>query len=675
MPVLKGDTANEGAPIITVARAFCFSDEPEPEPPRQIAPPAPSLGLGFLLTTSGALAPETGDAAGDADFLGSDGELAAAIAAAQAWQIDCPVDELEDVTRRLRALRRRAAELAAEADFLANGVVREGEFIRHSRNRAGEVMPADKYRELSEGEAERATQTVNLALSLTSAGVEAFDRKGPRWSIVDPDPEHETRKDLPRVRRQNVFPTVAAGRRAPMLKHLEAHATRHPELEMVTLTNGPVFIVWAHRPGAFRGEIGAFHGRISRLNDSSLFRLCGYGFDFRATEFGTVRDLGDICPFPREEGTENGVPAFSVHIHAHLLGRFDRPVSPLRRRRFMRLFWRYWRAHWDMGHRLDKVREACKYPTKPGDLDALRPTQLAQYSAETKGMKIVQPLGELAEARRGRREWALTGRRWRNGDGKLELRFRPCWNAKGPRDLRAASRRAVERERERRAGLFRYLVSAGLGNAGAEIRLARRTVANARRLGVSIGAFLVAWVVFGQMGRDWLAEPCLALAVALADETHVYRLATAAEAWGVFPQTLDEAAAKAISRFETPLCWPETPAERRLKAKQKAKANRPPRKELRNRIIARLPAATYFDPIHRPSLLVANFDGNYAALRALPFVAQYLAAVSPQIRAAEGKVRAEAEAAAAADVSGLIQSSHLTHNSDGVFASESEARA
>ena len=666
------------------ARAYHFSDDPAPEPSRQTTPPPQSSGLGYLLTASGELAADDGSAAGAPDFLGMDGELAAALAQATAeWQAAAarldpaaPSDEavahLREREIRVRSLERRRRELAAECDFLANGAVRESEFIRHGRNRAGEIMPAEDYAELSAGEAERAAQSVNLALSLTSAGVEAFDRKGPRWSIVDPDGGHEARKDLPRVRRLNVFPTVAAGRRSPMLKHLEAHAARHPELDMVTLTNGPRFLVWAHRKGAFREAIGAFHHRISRLNDSRLFRLCRYRFDFRATEFGEVMDCGDICPWPREEGTEHGIACISVHIHAHLLGRFLRPVTALRQRRFMRVFWRYWGAHWDMGHRLNKIREACKYPAKPGELDALRPAQLAQYTTETKGMKLVQPLGELAEARRGRREAALTGRRWRTGEGKLELRFRPCWNAAGPRDLKAASRKAVERERERRAGLWRYLVAAYYLDAAAEIRLARRAVENTRRMGVSIGSFIVAGVLWGHPERPAVAESALCLAFGLADLTAVCAASAQAERCGVFPQTLEETAANALSRLETPMLWPETFAERQLRAKQKARANRPPRKELRNRVIARLPAATYFDQVNRPGLLVANFDGNFAALRSLPFVAEYLAALCPQIRAAEGQIRAVAEASAEAAISELylMQSSHLTHNSDGVFAPE-----
>ena len=50
MPILKGD--DTGAPTWNEARVILFSDEIEPEAPRQIAPPPESLGLGYLLTTS-----------------------------------------------------------------------------------------------------------------------------------------------------------------------------------------------------------------------------------------------------------------------------------------------------------------------------------------------------------------------------------------------------------------------------------------------------------------------------------------------------------------------------------------------------------------------------------------------------------------------------------------------
>ena len=114
-------------------------------------------------------------------------------------------------------------------------------------------------------------------------------------------------------------------------------------------------------------------------------------------------------------------------------------------------------------------------------------------------------------------------------------------------------------------------------------------------------------------------------------------------------------------------------AERQLwgiRALREAEKAARPAKPMVNRVIARLPAATYFDRITRPALYVHGYDGtpeSLAAIRGLKFVREMTAAIAGKIEAAEAAVRAEAEAsktAASAEAEKVTASFirvHTTH--------------
>ena len=206
---------------------------------------------------------------------------------------------------------------AAQEEAEASAMLRQTVFDRHAVNRAGEILPADRFEKTRAAREKLARQTMETALDYEAAGFPAFlPRTAPRFWLVIPDPLHEYAiPDLP-VRRLNSLPAVAAARRRPMLTHLEAHVDAHPESTMATFTAGPRLIVNPARAGELRDALSSFHRRVSNLNSrtrpdgqQSHFGAFGYRLDYRATELGTVYALP--CG------------SLSIHPHAHTFGRFE----------------------------------------------------------------------------------------------------------------------------------------------------------------------------------------------------------------------------------------------------------------------------------------------------------------------------------------------------------------
>ena len=519
-----------------------------------------------------------------------------------------------------------AAEIETEvtAPDLEAFTFRESEFVMHSRNRSGEIITAETWEKQREARALLNRQTENLALACQSEGIHAFQpATAPRPSIVcaitgariDPLP----------VRRINFFPAVAQARRAPMVNHLEAFLTRHPETLLTTFTYGVrLFITKAEE---LRAALAGFHRKFSLLNAGWLCRTFGFELVFRATELGEVKPIAATFDTPA---------GLSVHIHGHTFARFTRKLHPAQACCFKRLMWPVWGAHWDFGTSVNAAREACKYPVKPADLEKLGNADVAILFHAMRGMKMVQPMGELRLTIRDRFAAALKGRRWRvkkgQDKGTLELQFRPDWNAQ-PRNLRHAANRAAMNERRRRAALAWFVIAAGFtleaGSAQNARRLqlqaiiAARQAANAGKMAAGAGQ---------EADRHAKALELKAIAISAKASAHFFATFST--------RPYDESSYFGAKRLKKTLSI--------------AKGTPPPL----NQIVARLPAAAYFDPVTRPALLVWNYNGDLAAIKSHPFVKEYVNAVSekvanataamPSVHAAEkeaAKVAAERDAA------------------------------
>lgn len=489
-----------------------------------------------------------------------------------------------------RDLFEREAETVAVSEADGENIrLRESSFVFVCKNRAGEIVEAEAKEKADRAQKELNDCGINLAIALSSAGVPAFlPSSSPRASIVCP--ESERRIDLAPFRRINFLPPIAKARRDPVVKQLEAFAEREGNCRMAVFTAGPR-IPLIGQGAEVRAATQFLHRRISELNSHPLLKSHGCVMHFRATEYGTI---SLASPWPRVPGTESGIPW--VHLHTHVVYSFAHQLSPRRWKRFLAKMHNLWRYHWSDSGKLRDVREACKYPIKPGDYSHLTNEQIAAFYHATKGLHLVQPLGEFRAEIAERREAALKAVRLRNGDRKLELRFKPDWNARidrltGPEK----NGRAQYREQQRRRGLSVFIKAARLFEASRELYLVAALTLRGARIS---------------------SERRQVIAAALIAE---------ARALGALAQSLL-------------LFNPRPFEEERLSAVPKLKAlaamQRGPVK-MRDRIAARLAPAPYFDRITRPALLVWNFSGDYAGLRSHGFVREYLDAVRPQIRRAE----------------------------------------
>ena len=373
---------------------------------------------------------------------------------------------------------------------------------------------------------------------------------------------------------------------------------------MATFTAGPR--LWVRGDGAeLRDRVRWFHRRISNLNKSDLFRSHGAQMQFRGTEFGTI---ALACPWPREPGTENGLPL--VHLHAHVIYTLEHQLSPRRWRRFLSKVKNLWRFHWDESGALENIREACKYPIKPGDYAHLSNDHVAAFYHATAGLHLVQPLGEFREIVAERRDAALKLVRLRNAKRELELRAKPDWNASANRQTRAErNARAAYRQQERKRGLSVFIKAARLLEGARDLRVA------VCALGVSAPALRSAGRArAASAAAAFVATPAL-FAAMLARAAHLEALAVSLLTF--CPRPYDERRERGVAEL-----------------KRHDRAARPPRPMV-NRIFARLAPAPYFDQITRPALHVANFNGDYSALMREAYVAEYVAAVRDQIARAE----------------------------------------
>jgi len=484
----------------------------------------------------------------------------------------------------------------AELEALA---FRESEFVRHSRNRSGELLSLDATAKRDEARALINKQTRDLALALVSEGIPAFlPETAPKASIVCPFTGQ--RLDPLPVRRVNFFPSVAQQRRSGMLTHLEAFLERYPYTQLTTFTRGPRLIV--HDAEELREGLGAFHRRLSILAKSPFCKAYGFEIVFSATELGTVEPLA-----------EGGL---SVHIHAHTFARFKEVLGSVRTAEFNSKMWQEWGAQWDVGTSVNKAREACKYPVKPSDLERLSNEQVALLFNGLRGMKLVRPLGELRATIRDRVKAAIKGRRWKTVKDKetaLELRFRPDWNAQ-PRVKKKAKKRLLKLSAVPVYAWKKIIerTLAKISDAISDRRRALRAIV-ARRQQVLAG-FLRRHAGFEIKRR--------AEAVKSKKKARLLNAGLFLFFWFTSERSTDAIRA----------------------ARAKAAAAKHLRKPIQNQIVARLAAAAYFDRVSRPALLVWNYDGNLAALTGHKFVAEVVAAVEAQVEAARAAIPAKDEA-------------------------------
>jgi hypothetical protein len=531
---------------------------------------------------------------------------------------DLETDEALEQELEAERAERAAAELAELTETTA---VRESTYVRHIRNRSGEVISEEAWERTRAARAQLDEDSVETAIKLESAGRRAFG-SGPQAWIVDPISGKS--KPIPNFMKRAIIPSVAAEKRAPMIAALEllCRQTDYRFAKFCTFTSGQRVPLVPKTEGAeLRAAIQALHRKLNRLNVQPFMKFYGLRLLFRSTEVGsfvewflaesgrTVDILEPATPpknkaVVRERGhggrtltvptsalrsrqhkDENG--NWLLHLHAHVLMHWPRYFSAQDRDKIVAQIWQFWGAHWSVDGALEKVREACKYMVKPSDQRLLSEPEFAALDLAFFKTRRVSPLGDLRQQIRFRREHCFTVKRERRirRDGAERVAdlvpvVVPDWNARAKDRLVSKAEKEARKDRKKRRRRSKIAETADRFRVPAEETEDGQKLLSYRR---------------PQMSRAEAEK----IATAIVD-------GDACE----FPRRLRTPA----KRLGPPLAW-------------------------QNRVVARLSPAPYFDRVATPALLVWSVSTpDVDMIRAHPVVRQILDATAEQVLTARSSL-------------------------------------
>ena len=383
--------------------------------------------------------------------------------------------------------------------LIALGLFRESSYVAHCRNRAGEVSEPEVFDKSKAGAQQLRDDTYDIAFKMAGAGRSVFaDPKAPRGSILDPFTGRTIA--IPPVKSRKIFPTVAKTKRSKMLLALEMLLMQpeHAGDLFFTLTwqkrcviwdlrliitamqrrlsklNGQDFMKEAGAQFIFRtSEIGGMTFLVHKPSGRRIAKVKKNSVDgaFVRVRFMDEGKNGQWRRVERADLVENehrddrGLWLYHPHMHAllHLSRKLD-PAQPARRAgfdnngnpskkpehqtgrdavpsgldRLKNQIGNFWGdGWWGIDGKIEKVRECCKYVGKPADLRRMSGLELLGLDDALSRLHLVQPLGELKEHIRARRESVLKAvreSRTVNHDGERvrekALIVRPDWNCR-----------------------------------------------------------------------------------------------------------------------------------------------------------------------------------------------------------------------------------------------------
>jgi hypothetical protein len=243
-------------------------------------------------------------------------------------------------------------------------------------------------------------------------------------------------EQMPNFCRTCIIPEIAAQVRAGKVAALEYFIQCHRYTRFWTFTSGQR----VPRAG-LRARIQELHKRLNALN-KELNRRYGVGLVFRSTELGSLETAESAGKARAKRAAKaahrkavaaakaagNPVPTWTraketqfaddagkldrdqtgeviYHPHAHCLYYSPRGQLPdAEWKEMLRFVWEFWGDHWDEGGLIQDAREACKYVTKSGEMDALSEVELCGLEEALHGLRLVTPLGVLKREIRARKD-------------------------------------------------------------------------------------------------------------------------------------------------------------------------------------------------------------------------------------------------------------------------------
>jgi hypothetical protein len=301
------------------------------------------------------------------------------------------IDEMAEYSAAgLYAKPAAAREISAEDRAFAFSA--EGEFAALCKERTGDFIkcPKDETKR-SRQAAQVLAQSKQIADKMISAGFPAYRETG--FELVRYYVHSRQVEKLPAFRRTCFLPYVAQSIRAPMVSALEFWLSKNAYPRFWTFSSGPRVLL-----EEVRGRVRWMHKRLKELNAQPFMQACGARMVFRSTELGTPemdaagneRDGGAI------ERDEMGRVRFHVHAHVvvEMAKGWQTPETWSALLSKVGKFWGFW---WGEGGAIRNARECCKYVTKPGEMLKLSGPELVALHEQLTRLKLVQPMGALAE--------------------------------------------------------------------------------------------------------------------------------------------------------------------------------------------------------------------------------------------------------------------------------------
>jgi hypothetical protein len=412
------------------------------------------------------------------DFLGAVTDAASGPVGSKAWVesradrhmatlLPVSAEEREELNRRLRAATAaarspkadRTIPILGEAAICENGQLeRVADFddspalahvdhspviaARHEAERifrglchdeTGVIVDPVLLARKQEQRAVLRAQSHEIARKLELAHVPAY--RSEQWSLWTYGIHSGEVEVIPQFRRVAFIPFIAAAIREPFVRSLEYFLSRYPFARFWTFSSGQ-----RCRVEELRERLQELHRRISALNGADFMKAAGVEIVFRSSELGTVegpRKNGQLDPEAGAIGRdEQGRPLYHPHAHCVALltkGRMARAEWSA----FLEKVWAYWQNHWqdgdEFGGPIRNVRELVKYVSKPSEIENLTPDETAALFHALRRLKLVQPMGILAEEIKARKAAGRTLVRQRTDDGFIWVEVAD-WNKREPTD-------------------------------------------------------------------------------------------------------------------------------------------------------------------------------------------------------------------------------------------------
>jgi hypothetical protein len=222
---------------------------------------------------------------------------------------------------------------------------------------------------------------------------------------------------LPSFARTCFNPVVAAQVRAEKLLGAEYYLDRQMYgVRFWTFTSGA-----RCRVKKVRRRLQQLHRRLSALNH--WLKKEGYPVELvmRASELGSLEKKNRSESETDESGLfERDGGGYWYHPHAHCLVRMKALMTEAQWSGMLKAVWGFWKHNWDEGKRIKSAREAVKYVSKPGQIIALAKTAPGEFKrlfTALRGLKMVQPMGELKRELSARKKSGLVLEKRKTPDG------------------------------------------------------------------------------------------------------------------------------------------------------------------------------------------------------------------------------------------------------------------